>query len=181
MRNRRGERGNQILEFTLIGLPLIFILFSVANMSFAMLTLHTMQEAVEQGARYVVTHGGTCSTGGNTCGVTVGNVASVIANSSPGISSSNLSVTLTVCTAGVSTCPASGAVNVVTCNPLNSCLSNSTSWPSSSNNTPGGYDVIVSANATTNSPIFMYWPSGGTSVKIKSEKFSANSRQMLMF
>src|SRR5271165_6027171 len=127
MRDRRQERGNQTLEFTMIGIPLLFILFGVANMSFAMLTLHTLQEACEQGARYVVTHGSTCSSGTNTCGVNVGNVVTVISNATAGINPSSLNVTLQVCAAGVSTCPAGGAVNVVTCNPLTSCSGNSTS------------------------------------------------------
>ena len=41
MRNRRRERGNQTLEFTMIGIPLLFILFGVANMSFAMPVSYT--------------------------------------------------------------------------------------------------------------------------------------------
>jgi Flp pilus assembly protein TadG len=181
MRDRKRERGNQTVEFTMIGIPLLFILFGVANMSFAMLTLHTIQEACEQGARYVVTHGSTCSTGGNTCGVTVGNVASVISSAAAGVNPSQLTVTLTVCAAGVNTCPASGAVNQVTCSPLSSCTSSSTAWPSSSNNTAGSYDVIVSADCTVASPIFMYWPGKNQSVKIPSSTFHAYSRQLLMF
>jgi Flp pilus assembly protein TadG len=181
MRDRRREGGNQIVEFTMIGIPLLFILFGVANMSFAMLTLHTIQEACEQGARYVVTHGSTCSSGGNTCGITVGNVASVVAAASAGVNPRQLIVTLTVCAAGVNTCPASGGVNQVSCSPLSSCLSNSTAWPSSSNNTAGSYDVIVSADCTVASPIFMYWPAGGQTVKTPSSTFHAYSRQLLMF
>jgi Flp pilus assembly protein TadG len=181
MRNRKREGGNQILEFTMIGIPLLFILFGVANMSFAMLTLHTMQEACEQGARYAVTHGSTCSAGTNACGITVGKVAAVVANAAAGVSPNQLSVTLTVCTAGDNTCPATGPLNQVSCSPLSSCISNGTPWPSSSNNTAGGYDVIVSADCSVASPIFMYWPSGGTPVKTPSSTFHAYSRQQLMF
>ena len=72
-----AERGNHTLEFTLVGLPLTFLLFSIANMCFSMLTMHTLQEAVEQGGRYVVTRGSTCSAGTNSCTVTVQQIASL--------------------------------------------------------------------------------------------------------
>jgi len=184
MRDRRREGGNQTLEFTLVGIPLLFILFGVANMSFAMLTLHTLQEACEQGARYAATRGSTCSSGTNTCGVTVGQIAGVISKAAAGISPASLIVTLTVCAAGSSyaTCsPVNSPVNQVSCNPLTSCSGSSTAWPSSSNNTAGSYDVIVSADCTVASPIFMYWPSGGPAVKTQSSTFHAYSRQELVF
>jgi len=179
MRDRNGERGNQTLEFTILGLPLVFILFSIANMSLAMLTMHTMQEAVEQGARYAATRGSTCSSGSNTCSVQVQDIAGVIASSAAGVSASKLSVTLT---------PADDAGNAITCNPLNTCLSSCSSgcsasrtvvWPTSTNsdNSPGK-DVIVAADCTVAAPIFMFWD--GT-VKTPSSTFHAYSRQRLMF
>ena len=79
------ESGNQTVEFTLIGLPLTFLLFSIANMCFAMLTLHTLQEAVEQAARFVSTRGSTCSSGTNTCTATFQQIVTVVANNAPGI------------------------------------------------------------------------------------------------
>jgi Flp pilus assembly protein TadG len=42
MRLARSTTGNATLEFTLVGLPLIFVLLSVASMCFGMFTLHTM-------------------------------------------------------------------------------------------------------------------------------------------
>jgi Flp pilus assembly protein TadG len=180
-RDRSKERGNQTLEFTLIGLPLVFMLFSIANMCFAMLTLHTMQEAVEQGARYVVTRGSTCSSGTNTCTATVQQIAGTIANSAAGISPSNLNVSLIPATAG----------NTVTCNPLSSCLASCPSgcnasrtnvFPgsASSDNSPGK-EIVVSADCSVASPIFMYWPGSGTGEKMNSTSFHAYSRQRVMF
>ncbi len=91
---KHGERGNHTLEFTLIGLPLTFLLFSIANMCFSMLTMHTLQEAVEQGGRYVITRGSSCSSGSNTCTVKVQDIAAVVANAAAGVSPSKLNLTL---------------------------------------------------------------------------------------
>ena len=83
---RSKESGSQTMEFVLVGMPLTFLLFSIANMCFAMLTMHTLQEAVEQAARFVSTRGSTCSSGSNTCTATFQQIVTVVANSSPGIS-----------------------------------------------------------------------------------------------
>ena len=181
MRGRRRERGNQTLEFTLVGIPLIFLLFSIANMCFSMLTLHTLQEAVEQGARYVATRGSSCSSGTNTCTATVQQIAGVVATQAAGISPTNLAVTLT---------PAADTGNAITCNPLNTCLSScstgcnssrSTAWPTATNsdNSPGK-DIIVAADWTLTVPMFMFWP-GSAPQQAKATSFHAYSRQRLMF
>ena len=180
MRNK--ERGSQTLEFTLVGIPLTFLLFSIANMSLAMLTLHTLQESVEQGARFVVTRGSTCSSGTNTCTVTVQQIASAVANSAAGISSSKLALTLI---------PASGSGNQISCNPIKSCLSScsdgcngsrNTVWPSSGNsdNSPGK-DIILSADCTLTAPMFMFWTGVSGTSKVSTTSFHAYSRQRLMF
>ncbi len=182
MRNRRNESGNQTLEFTLVGIPLTFILFSIANMSFAMLTMHTMQEAAEQGARYVVTHGSTCSSGSNTCTVTVQQIAAVVVAAASGISTANLKITLT---------PAADTGNAISCSPVSTCLSSCSAscnanrtvvWPTSTNsdNSPGK-DIIVSADCTISAPMVMFWPSSAATQDIASSTFHAYSRQRLMF
>jgi len=180
-RNRSRERGNQTLEFTIIGIPLIFLIFSIANMCLSMLTMHTLQEAVEQGARYVATRGSDCSSGTNTCTVTVQQIAGVVTAMASGISASNLKVTLT---------PAADTANAITCNPVTTCLSSCSAscnssrtitWPTSTNsdNSPGK-DIIVSADVSLTAPMFMYWP-GSAPQRISSTSFHAYSRQRLMF
>ena len=182
MSGRNRERGSQTLEFTLIGVPIIFLLFSVANMSFAMLNLHTLQEAVEQGARFVSTRGSTCSSGSNNCTATVQQIASVVASSAPGVSAGSMTLTLT---------PASGTANQISCSPVSNCLSTcasgcnasrTTVWPPAANsdNSPGK-DIIISADCSVAAPMFMFWAGSGNSVQIKNPTFHAYSRQRLMF
>lgn len=183
MRERNKERGSQTLEFTLVGLPLVFLLFSIANMCFAMMTLHTMQEAVEQGARFVSTRGSTCSSGTNTCSVTVQQIAGIVASSAPGIAASNLKVAMI---------PASGSANQISCSPISTCLSScsagcsgsrTTVWPTSgsSDNSPGK-DIIITADVINlPTPMYMFWTMYSGSPKIGSTSFHAYSRQRLMF
>ena len=166
-----SQRGNATIEFTLVGIPLMFLLLSVSGMTFAMLTVHTMQEAVEQGARYAVTHGSTCSSGSNTCSVTIGTLADIISRQASGISSSALSVTFT---------PDSGSTNAVPCNPVSSCSGSSTTWPPSADSSPGK-DIVISADYTYATPIAMFWPSGGNNNKFGSVTFHAYTRQRMMY
>jgi Flp pilus assembly protein TadG len=166
-----NKRGNVTLEFSLVGIPLIFILISVAGMTFAMMTVHTMQEAVEQGARYAVTHGKTCTTGSNSCSVTIGTLASIVAAQAAGINSSSMVVTFT---------PDSGSTNAISCNPLSSCVGDATVWPPSGDNNPGK-DLVISADYTYATPIAMFWPGAGGSNKFGSVTFHAYSRQRVMY
>jgi Flp pilus assembly protein TadG len=182
MVSHRAERGNQTVEFTLVGLPLTIILFSIANMSFSMLTMHTIQEAVEQGARYAATRGSTCSSGTNTCSATVEQIATVIASAAAGVSSSILNVTFT---------PAADTANAISCAPLSHCMAGcggncvsgySSTWPTSANNDNSpGKDIIISATCTVSAPMLMFWPSSGVTKNIASTTFQASSRQRLMF
>ena len=168
MTRHAKERGSSALEFALLGIPLIFILISVANMALGMMTLHTMQEAVEQGARYAVTHGAGCVSGSNTCSVTVGNIATVISNNAAGIAPGQLNVTLKT---------NSGATT--NCNPVTACTSSGTTWPPSSDNSPGN-DIIVMASYTFNPMIAMFWP-GGAADSFSITNFNAYTRQRLTF
>jgi Flp pilus assembly protein TadG len=179
MRKLNLERGSQTLEFTIIGIPLTFLLFSIANMCFSMLTLHTMQEAVEQGARYAATRGNTCSSGGNTCTVQIKDIADVIAKSASGISAGNMKVTFTP--------PSTGTV--VTCTNLSTCTTSCTpscngsrtlTWPDGTNNGPPN-DITISADCTLNAPMFMFWSGTSAGTKINSTTFHAYSTQRLMF
>ena len=181
MCNRNRERGSQTLEFTLIGLPLLFMLFAIANMCFAMMTFHTLQEAIEQGARFVVTRGSTCAAGTNTCTVTVQQIAGVVSSSAPGIAPANLILTLT-----------SNSGAVTSCNPVTVCMSSCSSgcsgsrtnvWPpsASSDNSPGK-DIIVSGDVLNlPTPMFMFWTMYNNAPKINNTSFHAYSRQRLMF
>jgi TadE-like protein len=104
------------------GIPLVLIMVSIIEMALTMWTYETLAFAVREGARYAATKGQGCGYSGNSCGATVANVAQKIAAAAIGLSPGILNVTLT------------SAAGSITCNPLNSCYSNNTSFPPSSSN-----------------------------------------------
>lgn len=60
---RRRQRGNQLVEVSLIFLPLLALLLALIDFSTALFLRATMQNAVREGVRYAVTYqtsGGLC-------------------------------------------------------------------------------------------------------------------------
>jgi len=76
LRSRCG--GQSLVEFTLVGIPLIFVLVSVFEVSRGMWIYHTLAHAVRDGVRYASVHGYNCTNNNNTCTVTMNQVAAVI-------------------------------------------------------------------------------------------------------
>lgn len=165
---RNPRAGNALIEFTLLGIPLIFVLISTFEMALGMWDYENLAYAIRAGSRYASTHGKGCLNGGNTCGITVGNVASVIAASAAGLPSSSMNVTLSSATAAS-----------VTCNPLSSCTSNSATWPPSGDNAPG-MDIQIAGTYTFQSAISMLWPGAGKD-SFGTFTFVAYTRQPMQF
>lgn len=168
MRERR--RGSSILEFTLVGIPSLFLLISIFEISRGMWAYHTLAKAVNAGARYASLHGSGCSSSGYHCGIAVQDVAGKIAESAPGIPASTLVVTLT-----------SAASGTVTCNPLSTCLADSTAWPPAvSNENAPGKEIVVTGQYLFRSAIAMVVP-GSQPVSFSATNLSASSRQVIQF
>jgi len=69
---KRRQCGQALVEFTLVGIPLIFVLISVFEISRGMWVYHTLAHSVREGVRYASVHGNNCATNGNTCVVNMG-------------------------------------------------------------------------------------------------------------
>jgi Flp pilus assembly protein TadG len=151
-RRRRQSGGNSLIEFTLVGIPLIFVLISIFQMACNMWLYHTLASAAREGTRYAIVHGQNCSLNGNTYCVTVPNIAAVIQNSAGGLDPSQMTVTLT---------PSQGTATTDTlANLLNSSTYSTTTWPPSS---PAGTNAIgqpvtISVIYPFNSAVSMFWP-----------------------
>jgi Flp pilus assembly protein TadG len=52
-----GRKGSTALEFALVGIPLLFILFSLFEAARGMWTYQMMAYAVREGTRYAAMHG----------------------------------------------------------------------------------------------------------------------------
>ncbi len=167
---RSLKRGSSLVEFTLVGIPALFLLISIFEISRGMWAYHTLAIAVNVGARYASLHGQGCQSPGYHCGIAVQDVAGKIAAAAPGISPALLSVTLTSA--------ASGTVN---CVPLSTCLNNTTAWPPavSHENSPGK-EIVVTGQYTFRSALAMVVP-GARPVNFSTVNLGASSRQVIQF
>ena len=171
MRNptRTKQRGAGILEFTLAGIPLIFVMISVIETGRGMWNYHTLARAVSKSARFAAMRGEGCG-GANSCRVTVGTLTNKVASEGIGLLPAHLNVTLVT---------DSGAVT--TCNPVTTCTSSTTLWPPSTNgDNTKGKKVTITAQYGFRSALAMFWPGKGV-VQFGSVTFPAASTQLILF
>jgi Flp pilus assembly protein TadG len=166
---RVARRGNAMVEFTLVAIPLLFILVSTVEMARGMWAYHSLANAVRGAARYAVVHGSDCSAGSNVCSVTVAQVVSNFEAAGTGLPTNSTDLTLTLTTQSGS----------ITCNPVSSCASNSTVWPPASGASPGS-SINVSAVYHFRSSWSIMTPGSGGSLLI-SPNLSASSTQVVQF
>jgi hypothetical protein len=141
--SRRG--GTALIEFCLLGIPVIFVTFSIVSVSLNMWVLHNLAFATSATARYVSLHGYDCSVTPNSCTLKLGDIAKYYAAQALAQDPSLANVTFT---------DGSGATS---CSPVNSCNSSTAQFPAAGYNMIG-QDVTVKATYTLRDPIAMYWP-----------------------
>jgi Flp pilus assembly protein TadG len=165
MREAKGRKGNALIEFTLVAIPLIFIQFSIVEICRGMWDYHSLAQAVKAACRSAATRGAGCA--GNGCAISVGQIATTISAYALGMPASALNVTLT------------SNAGTVTCNPLSSCTGSGTVWPPAGGNTAGS-DIIISASYNFTSMLMMFVP-GTNGMQFSGVTFTAKSRQVLLF
>jgi Flp pilus assembly protein TadG len=166
-RTPKKRRGSALLEFTLVGIPVIFMSTSIMSAGIDMWQFHNLAYGTQMTARYVAMHGRSCAQNGNTCTVTVGNIASYFRGQALALDSSKLNVKL------------QSLSETINCNPLNTCNSSTTVFPNASDNGVK-FDIVVTAVYPVTNPIAMFWPGAG-SVHAATFNLSATSRQMIIF
>jgi hypothetical protein len=136
-----------MLEFVLVGIPMIFIIISVVEIARGMWTYHTMAYAVREGARYASMHGKGCASP-NTCQTTIGGITSVIKSAGVGLDPGSVVVTFT---------PATGSASSDT---MTNQLTSTTTWPPSGANTPG-QNVKISLKYPFRTFLAVFWVGAG--------------------
>lgn len=162
--NRKSRSGNTLIEFSLLGIPIVFITMTIVSVSIAMWQFHCLAYASEASAAYASVHGATCAQNGNSCSITIGNMATYFASQAIALPQSQVTVKF------------KDGSGTTTCNPLNSCTSSSTQFPLASYNSVGT-DVTVTATYTLKNPIGMLWPS----TSARNFTVGATSRQRILF
>jgi hypothetical protein len=164
--------GNATLEFTLVGIPLIFVLFSTFEMARGMWLYHTLAHAVKEGTRWAMVHGADCKDTSRYCTktYTLDDLARVIASAAVGLEPAKLNVSLTV---------ADTAISSTT---LDQWIGNATPWAGTpSLAIPGAADVLISATYPFESSIAMFWPGAGRGVNFGVFSLPAESRERVQF
>ena len=198
---RRRNRGQTLLEFTFVGIPMIFTLISIFEISRGMWIYHTLAYSVKVGVRYASVHGLNCGPSlndpqnPNNCLVTMGaktmspadcNVISGV-TPSPGPPPS---VATAIWCAGVGLDPSTTTLtftdNFGTTNcALNACPA--TTWPtpgSAAVNNKGANNVGSSISIQIQTPfksmIAMFWP-GAKPVSFAVANLPASSSDLMQF
>jgi len=152
---RKKRCGSVLLEFTLVGITLIFVWISIEEMARGMWNYHTLQYATKVAAAYASVHGATCSISPNSCSVTVRDVVGAFQTAAIGVPMSEVTLTLTT---------ASGAAT--TCNPVSTCSTNAgwaTMWPpSAKSDNSVGKDIYIRADYTFHTALAMFIPGQGS-------------------
>lgn len=168
---RRGtkpgrRRGQALLEFTLIGIPFLFMTLSIISVSLNMFQFDSLPYAVDLTARYVSTHGEGCSQNGNTCLLAVSDVVSYFSAQGMGLEMGKVALTLT------------DSSGTITCSPLTSCSSSSATFPATTSNSVGS-DFTINARYLLSNPMPMMW--GNKSVAAGRFNVGATARQRIIF
>jgi hypothetical protein len=159
-----------MVEFVLVGIAGTTLLVSTVQLGMAMWNYHTIAEAVHETNRYIASHGRGCTTGGNLCSITVGDIATKLKTLAVGIPDSTINMTLT-----------SASGTTVTCNPISTCESDSTQWPPAANldNSAGTYSTLT-ASVTVQSAIVALWY-GTSGQRISSITLPSTSKVRIVF
>src|SRR3954454_15551423 len=89
---RSGETGSAMVEFALIGIPVMFTLLITFEVARAMWAYHTVAYATKEGVRFAIVHGNDCALVPNNCLVTRAQVADRINTASLGLIRNDLEI-----------------------------------------------------------------------------------------
>ena len=169
----RSQRGNSTIEFTLVGIPLMFILISIFEISRGMWMYHTVAHAVKNANRFLIVKGENCIAAGNSCGVTLGRIAQEIRDGGVGLDPAELNVTLI------------SAGDTRNCNPLQTCMADTTPWPTlTTPAAPGssrGQNITIQATFPFRSAISTFWPGAGRGMTFGVFNLGAASTEKIQF
>lgn len=182
---RPGSRsGNAIIEFTLVGIPLVFVLISIFEIARGMWVYHTLAHAVREGVRFAVTHGNNCLVPPNSCTVQVRDIAIRIRDAGVGLVPTELQNVEFV-----------SLSRTVTCSTLQDCLGSSatatTYWPTAAPANPPnppdaggirGGELEIRARFPFQSALAMFWPGApGSGVTFGTFLLGAQSRERIQY
>ena len=167
----QGSRGATMLEMVMVGIPMIFMLICIFEISRGMWVYTTEAYAAREGVRYVIVHGASCIPtmyNVNNCPATVGDVAWIVWQAGVGLDPATTTMTLTA-----------GDGTVASCTTLSACMAITTQWPPSTSNLAGN-PVRIDIATPFRSALGMFWP-GSSPVPFSPVSFGASSTDYIQF
>jgi hypothetical protein len=184
MRRRRTQAGNSLVEFTLVGIPVIFTLVATFEIARGMWVYTTMAHAVREGARFAIAHGNNCAIPPTSCRTQVRDIIGRIKEQGVGLLEDEFRDIQLI-----------SSTRTITCTTISACLGAgaqaTTYWPTSgasAADTPPGPavdaggtgDLEVRARYRFRSAIVFFWP-GASSWMFGEHWFSASSRENIQY
>lgn len=164
---RRNRRGSTVLEFTLIGIPMIFVQISIFEVARLGWTFHTLSSAVSSAARFAMVHGKNCGKAPNACAVSVADVARQLRSRGVGLVPAETDLRL-ISPAGTVSCR------------LDQCLNDANVWPPAGGAEPG-MEIEIRATYTTRSMVAMFWPGAGSVAPFGVARLPASAQEVIQF
>ncbi|MCU1336089.1 MAG: TadE family protein [Bryobacterales bacterium] len=177
--NRWQKRGATTIEMTLVGVPLIFVMISIFEVSRGMWMYHTAAHAVKKGVRFATVHGLDCVTNlpavTNNCTVTANDIAAAIQYAGVGLPlgpSSNMTTLTFSSLNGSFSCPLDGSDTGVDCAGV---------WPpAGAGADKQGNSLRIIIKVPFPSALAMFWP-GSTPVSFALTNLYADSADAVQF
>ena len=153
--SRLRRRGQSLIEFTLVGIPLMFLLISIFEISRGMWVYHTLAYAVKEGVRYAIVHGENCTQLPNSCVASISTIALKIQDAGVGVDVRPGQTLLTFKSGGVGNPPT--FTTTETCYLGDTCSAKIAQWPAFGPNQVG-QAIEIDIVTPFRSAIAMFWP-----------------------
>jgi hypothetical protein len=186
---RGPQRGSSTIEMALVGIPIIFTLISIFEISRGMWMYHTLAYSVKVGVRLASVHGQNCILNPpgvtNNCPKNISDIAAVIQGAAVGLDPATTLLTFNASNGDIKKCYM-GSSSVASVNtPLGTavgCLSlTSTQWPPSTNSeNQVGKQIRIDIKSRFRSAIAMLWP-GAAPVSFAEADLGATSQDIVQF
>ena len=166
-RLKRSCAGSTMLEFTLVAIPMIFVLISTFEIARGMWMYVTLANAIKEGTRFTIVKGSDCGIAPNACSAKISDIAGRIHSMGVGLISTDLNLSFVSDTGTVS------------CS-LDSCLTQDTVWPPAGDDAKG-QQIQIHGVYPFRSAIAMFWPGSGKPQSFGKINLNATSQDVIQF
>ncbi|HEV8412383.1 MAG TPA: TadE family protein [Bryobacteraceae bacterium] len=185
---RKRQRGSATIEMALVGIPIIFTLISIFEMSRGMWIYHTLAYSVKAGVRLASVHGQNCINNPpgvtNNCPKSISDIAKVIKDAAVGLDPATTLLTFRSATSPAVPCymGSSSSSNVTTTLGTGvGCLSLTTAWPpNATSENQVGKLIRIDIRTRFRSAIAMVFP-GAHTVSFAEADLGATSQDYVQF